>query len=78
MAHVRLTVDDRVEYDGDLGEWVATPPSVFRDRLNPNTTPEEWVKAAMLSVAEAIMRNRPVDIVVQTGNPWTMTVAHGN
>lgn len=83
MARVRITIDDSVEFDGDLSEWIATPPSFFRDRLASNIRPEPWMKALMLSVTDAVMLDQAVDIVVCTkplgvpnGTPisWTMAV----
>lgn len=77
MSRVKITIDDRVEFDGDLGEWIATPPSFFRDRLTSNIRPEPWLKAVMLSVTDAVMLAKPVEITVHTGQSrWSIEVSH--
>ena len=75
MSHVFILVDDKVMFDGDLDVWKATPPDAFRDMLQPDAKPEQWLKAIMIVVADAAMTGQSVSITAITGpSHWSMEV----
>ena len=75
MPNVRLTVDNKVEFDNDLGEWVKKPPSFIQSRIQPGFKVERWAMAVIAAIADAVQRNIALDIEVLTRkHGWQVTV----
>lgn len=74
-AHVRLTVDESVVFDGNLDEWKFTPPEYFKDALKKDAKPEPWLKAIMIVMADAALTGSSVSIDATTGQScWSIQV----
>lgn len=74
-SNVRISIDGEVVMDGLLDTWVATPPDVFKDVLDPGATPKPWLKAIMIAMLDAVQTGINVNIDVTTGyGQWSMTV----
>lgn len=75
MTHVRICIDNKVMFDGDLEEWKATPPDAFKEMLTPGAKPEQWMKAIMIVMADAALTGQSVSIEAITGPSfWSMEV----
>jgi hypothetical protein len=75
MTHMRICIDDDVVFDGTLDAWQATPPDYFKDLITPDATPEPWLKAIMIVMADAVMTDQNVDIEATTGrDEWLIKV----
>lgn len=79
IAHVRLTVDGSVVFDGDLEEWKFTPPDYFKDAIKKDAKPEPWLKAIMIVMADAALTGGNISIEATTGeSSWSIEVLdHG-
>lgn len=78
MSGVLLRVNGYTEFDGELGEWVATPPDFIKDRLKPDTRMEPHIKAVMLTITDALLANVSVELDVHTWTGgWRMEVKTG-
>jgi hypothetical protein len=72
---IRIYVDGKTEFDGKIDQWTTTPPDFIKDRIRPGFLPEPWAKAVMLSMTDAVIARRSLDITVKTKPKcWTMTV----
>lgn len=67
MTHVWIEIDGTVEFDGSITEWQRTPPDAFKDLIKPDSNPAPWMKAIMISMADAVMTSRSTRIVATTG-----------
>lgn len=75
MSRIALYVNGHVEFDGELNEWVATPPDFVKDMLKPEVTVAPWMKAVMLSLTDAVMQNKSLSMDVRTSEKsWQLTV----
>jgi hypothetical protein len=75
MSRVRIRIDDELLFDDDLDVWQATPPDAFRDMLRPGAQPQPWMKAIMVTMADAAMAGDSVSIEAITGPAiWSMEV----
>lgn len=75
MTHVRITVNDVVEFDGDPGEWKDQPPDMFRDMLKPGAPLRPWLNHVAIAMSDAIKMDQSVDIDVQhRSKRWTLKV----
>lgn len=78
-AHVHLTVDGSVVFDGSLDGWKFTPPDYFKDAIKNDARPEPWLKAIMIVMADAALTGSSVSIDATTGeSSWSIQVLdHG-
>lgn len=75
MARVRLTIDGKLELDGDLGTWERQPPELIRDLITPGAKPKPALKAAMLAISDAFLTGQSVDIDLKNeSDSYTLTV----
>ncbi|BBU22150.1 hypothetical protein [Mycobacterium xenopi] len=75
MAHLRITIDGNVAMNGDLGEWTTNPPTLLTEQLKANTKPAPWMRALMLTIADAAMTNRDLHANVHTRpDGWDLSV----
>lgn len=75
MTHIRIVIDEKVEFDDDLDRWKAEPPDYFKDMINPHAKPEPWMKAIMIVMADAAMTGQSVSIEAVTGDDkWAIGV----
>jgi hypothetical protein len=65
MSHVRLTVDNQTWMDDDTGHWSRKTPEKLRE-LQTRTNPQPWMKAALITMTEAIVQQKPITITVTT------------
>ena len=70
MTHVRICIDEKTLFNDDLDVWQATPPDQFKDMIKPGSTPEPWMKAIMIVMADAAMTGQSVSIEATTGVSW--------
>lgn len=76
MTVMRIVIDEKVLFDGDLEEWKATPPDAFKDMLTPGVKPEQWMKAIMIVMADAALTGQSVSIEAATApDRWAMEVS---
>lgn len=66
MAHVKVTVDGKVEMNGDLGQWTSTPPALVRDSLKRGARPSLWMRCLLLFIADVGMTNNPITVTITT------------
>lgn len=77
MTHVRITIDNHVEFDGSVTEWKRQPPDMFADMIKPTSNPQPHMKAIAIAMADAVMAQRSTTIDVATGvDEWTMKVRY--
>jgi hypothetical protein len=77
MTHIKIVIDDQVEFDGSVSEWKRTPPDLFKDVINPNATPAPHMKAIMVAMADAVMLQRSTNITSTTDvDEWTVKVRY--
>lgn len=75
MSRIRITIDDKVEFDGNPGEWVSTPPDFIKDVIKPDGRPQPHMQGVMMAMTNAVMRDEATSISVKTWTDgWTMTV----
>lgn len=75
MATMRVTVDGRVLMDGDTGEWSLNPPELVTEQLKAGAKPAPWMRALMLTMAEAGMSERAMVVDVKTrADGWDFSV----
>ena len=79
IPRVCLTVDGSVVFDDTLDEWKHTPPDYFKDALRQDASPEPWLKAIMIVMADSAMTGSSVSIEATTGkSEWSIRVVnHG-
>lgn len=78
VAHLHITVDNTVIMDGDTGQWTTEPPQLVMDQLKPGAKPKPWMRALMLTIADAAMGNKDTTATVRTQpNGWTLEVTNG-
>lgn len=74
-AHIHLTVDGSVVFDGILDQWKFTPPDYFKDAIKKDSKPEPWLKAIMIVMSDAALTGRSVSIDATTGEGcWSIRV----
>lgn len=77
MTHITITIDDVVEFDGSVTDWKRTPPSLFKDQINPNATPQPHMKAIMMVMSDAVMSQQSVTVVADTNRDgWNVKVRY--
>jgi hypothetical protein len=75
MSRVQIVIDDTLEFDGDLNEWVSTPPDFIKDRIKPGMTPQPHMKGVLMAMTDAVLQDQAISINVKTWTDgWTMTV----
>lgn len=74
---MKIRIDDEMVFRGTIGEWETRPPDRFRDAIKQGAAPQPWMKAILVTVADAVMMERSVNITVKTKyNGWWMDVKH--
>lgn len=74
MAHLKITIDGTVAMDDDLGQWSTEPPDIIAQAM-AQAKPAPWMRALMLTIADAAMTNQAMAIDVQTrGDGWQLAV----
>ena len=63
---IKIKVDNRILYKGELGEWIKRPPDVFRDAIRPDKPPEPWMKAILIALSDVVASDRDTHITVST------------
>lgn len=77
MPTMNVTLDNAVIMDGDLGQWSVDPPEIITDQLKANARPAPWMRALMLTMADAAMCGLSMDVVIATRpDGWDFTVNH--
>lgn len=77
IPHVRLTVDGYIVFDDTLDEWKHTPPDYFKDAIRQDASPEPWLKAIMIVMADSAMTGKSVSIEATTGeSEWSIRVVN--
>jgi len=75
MSLVRIVVNDKVLFDGELNQWVERPPEFVAEMahmLQPGAVqrPQAHMLALMAVFGEAMARQADIDIQVSTGIGW--------
>lgn len=77
MTNMRVTLNGDVLMDGDLGQWSTNPPPLLAEQLKAHTTPKPWMRAIMLTIADAATSNQSTTIDVTTrSNRWDLHVEY--
>lgn len=77
MTHVRITIDDKIEFDGSVSEWKRQPPDMFIDYIKPGAQPKPHMIAVATAMSDAVMRQRSTDIDATTDvDGWTVKVRY--
>lgn len=77
MTHIHIAINGNVEFDGIVDEWAQQAPDMFRDQIKPNATPRPWLKAIMVSVADAVLAQESVIIdATHRSGRWEMKVEY--
>jgi hypothetical protein len=76
MPGARITVNDHVLFDDDLGTWRENPPDFARELIKPGVRPQPYFKAVLIAMADAALVDHSViiDVVVRDPSDWTMRV----
>ena len=70
-----LKVDGKVEFRGELDEWVSKAPDELRDAIKPGAKPLPWMKAVLITFAELAVTRADARITVKTHpDGWEMRV----
>ena len=79
MTNLRIKVDGRTIYRGELGEWVQRPPDEFRDAIKPGAQPTPWMKGVLVAMSDAVAADLSTRITVKTHlDGWSMEVRHSD
>lgn len=79
MTNIRLTIDGKTEFDGDLGNWMLRPPEALGKLLRPDGTglarQAEHMNHIALAVVDAakVDQDKSIEVRTFTGG-WTLTV----
>lgn len=74
-AHIRIVIDSEELFDGDLDQWAKAAPERFAEALQPGAQPQPWMKAILVTMADAAMTGDNVTIEANTGEShWMMEV----
>jgi hypothetical protein len=77
MTHIKVTIDDVVEFDGSVTEWTRKRPDMLKDSISADSTPKPWMKTIMLEMSDAIKIRRSVEVDVTTGtDEWSARVRY--
>jgi hypothetical protein len=75
VPHVKITVDGVAVMDGDTGDWKSSPPPLITEQLKAGAQPKPWMRALLLTVADAAVGSKAVEATVETGpRGWSLTV----
>lgn len=75
MSTMRVTLDGHIAMDGDLGTWTDNPPKIITDQLKANAKPAPWMRALMLTIADAAMSGQSMSADVKTRpDGWDLSV----
>jgi len=75
MTHLSITINNHVEFDGELGDWVSKPPTFIKNIIKPGQArPEGHWLAIMAATTDAVTKNQATAISVNTWpDGWAMT-----
>lgn len=76
MPTLRVTVNDVVVMDGDLGKWSSEPPFITEQQLAiANKQAQPWSMPLLMTIRQALMGEptRAIDIHTRTDG-WTLEV----
>lgn len=77
MTHIKITIDEVVEFDGSVTEWSRTPPSKFKDQIKPGANPAPHMKGILVAVGDAILNGKSASVKVNTfDDAWSMGVTY--
>ncbi len=77
MSHCTLIIDGKVEIDDNITPGQKQPPSILANMIKPGAKRQPYLMAAAAALAEAVMKNEPAYITVETrANGWTLVVNH--
>jgi hypothetical protein len=63
---ITIKVDGKTLFKGTVGEWIAKPPDMFRNAINPSASPSPWMKAILIAMADAVSMDEPRLITANT------------
>lgn len=74
MAQIRIVIDGDTIIDKDIGEWTQSLPEL-QDYLQPDSKPQPWMQAVLISLTGAAVRGQPFAAEVTTRpDGWTLNV----
>lgn len=76
---IKIKIDNRIAFKGELGEWKERPPDEFSEAIKPGGRPQPHMKAVLIAMADAVMSQQDVSITVLTKlkgihSGWSMQV----
>lgn len=76
MPYAKLTINNDVLLDGDLGDWLRRHINEFKDHLNLHNTEEPWLAAAYGTLAKYALANHDIVITIVAASPqrWSMDI----
>lgn len=66
MTKLKIKIDNRIAFNGTLGEWKSRPPTEFKDAVAQGAAPQPWMKAILIAAADAVMHEQSVSIHART------------
>jgi hypothetical protein len=77
MSHARLVINGRTELDENITPGQKQPPAILADMIKPGARKQPYLMAAAAALAEAVMKNQPINININTRpTGWTLDVNH--
>jgi hypothetical protein len=77
MPQIKVTIDNTVVMDGDLGSWTDDPPEILTEQLKAGARPAPHMRALLGVIAEVALTGKNLQADVQTRTDgWALTVNH--
>ena len=79
MAHIKVTIDGKVEMDGELGQFTTEPPLISAQKLAiQNRKAAPWSMPLLTLISSLGLRPGRLDIEISTHQTgFTIGVNHG-
>ena len=65
---MRIKIDGKTVFQGDVGDWERRPPSEFKDAIKPGAKMEPYTKALMVLMHDAVILKLDLHVTIKT-NP---------
>lgn len=73
MARAVLVIDGATVLDTDTQDWQQRQIEEFADLIKPGVQHQPWLRASLVIIADAALRDHPINITITTGvTDWMM------